>query len=123
MKSKKSRKTSGIVRTDPDGRNIFVVESPDGGSHSWAHEWVRAVIRAYGERDKGLLACACTEILPGIECTGGPHAIDFALGHPGQPSKEGSIVVASYESGGEVLRFSGEAWKVVGYQPARKVAQ
>lgn len=117
---KGTKQTSGMVVVDPDGRWIMTVRHPTNGEiHSWDHEWIKHSIRAHD----GRIACACTEILPDSECSDGPHAVDFAMGHPQMPSKEGNIVVASYESGGEILRFLNGAWKVIGHQPARATKQ
>ena len=91
--------------------------------HTWRHDWILATIKAIDARSKKpngtCNACACRVIFPdNVRCRGGGR-IGFATDHPEYDGKEGSVVVVSYQSGGQVLRFESGAWRVVAMQPPR----
>ncbi len=77
--------------------------------HSWHWEWVKNVVTAMSE-----MAAIGQRIVAPIE---------FATNTPRKTAEEGAVVVKSYESGGEILRFKDGAWTVAGHQPIRETIQ
>lgn len=71
--------------------------------HSWRMDWIKSVAAARESID-----VAGDELVV---------SIDFATGPPQNPGKDGAVVIKSYESGGEILRFESGAWQLVGRQP------
>ena len=72
--------------------------------HSWRYDWIMTVISAMKEIE----AAGKDIVVP----------VDFATADPSAPiAVEGHIVIKSYESGGEILRFENGAWCIAGRQP------
>ena len=86
-------------------------ESAINREHSWQYEWVKSVAQVWDNlRDVGRE--------DDIVVT-----VDFATGPPQEPRTEGSIVIKSYQSGGEILRIQNGEWHLVGHQPPQETMQ